>query len=46
MQSCKNGIPDRPPLITDRSSFDEAAINDLILSQDAIALKVVVGDLP
>ena len=35
-----------PPLITDRSSFEEAAMNDLIPSQDAIALKVVVGDLP
>jgi hypothetical protein len=33
-----------PPLITDRSSFDEAAIDDLIPSQDAAALKVVVGD--
>ena len=35
-----------PPLITDRSSFEEAAMNDLIPSQDAVALKVVVGDLP
>jgi pyruvate,water dikinase len=35
-----------PPLITDRSSFDEAVAKDLIPSGDVIALKIVVGEIP
>ncbi|MBI5585047.1 MAG: hypothetical protein HY892_14640 [Deltaproteobacteria bacterium] len=35
-----------PPLITNRASFEEAVGNDLLPSGDAIAIKVVVGELP
>ena len=35
-----------PPLITDRSSFEEAVMNDLLASGDPIAIKVVVGEPP
>jgi pyruvate,water dikinase len=35
-----------PPLITDRSSFDEAVAKDLVPSGDVIALKIVVGEIP
>jgi pyruvate, water dikinase len=35
-----------PPLITDRASFEEAAMQDLLPSGDPIAIKIVVGDLP
>jgi len=35
-----------PPLITDRSSFEEAVVNDLLASGDPIAIKVVVGEPP
>ncbi len=35
-----------PPLITDRSGLEEAVGEDLIPSMDAIALKIVVGEMP
>ena len=35
-----------PPLITDRSSFEEAVAKDLLPSKDTIAMKVVVGEIP
>ena len=35
-----------PPLITDRSGFEEAVVNDLLASGDPIAIKVVVGEPP
>jgi phosphohistidine swiveling domain-containing protein len=35
-----------PPLITDRSGLDEAVGQDLIPSMDAIAIKIVVGEMP
>jgi len=35
-----------PPFITDRSSFEEAAMKDLLASEDPIGMKVVIGDLP
>ena len=35
-----------PPLITDRASFEEAVVQDLLPSGDAVAIKIVVGDLP
>lgn len=35
-----------PPLITDRSSFEEAMAKDLLPSKDSIAMKVVVGEMP
>ena len=35
-----------PPLITDRASFEEAVGLDLLPSGDAVAIKIVVGDLP
>ncbi len=35
-----------PPLITDRASLEEAVVNDLLPSKDAIAIKIVVGDMP
>ncbi len=35
-----------PPLITDRAGFEEAVGEDLIPSMDAIALKIVVGEMP
>jgi pyruvate, water dikinase len=35
-----------PPLITDRNSFEEAVVNDLLASGDPIAIKVVVGEPP
>ena len=35
-----------PPLITDRANFEEALGLDLLPSRDAIASKIVVGELP
>jgi pyruvate,water dikinase len=35
-----------PPLITDRGSFEEALGLDLLPSRDAIASKIIVGELP
>ncbi len=35
-----------PPLITDRGSLEEAVVQDLLPSKDAIAIKIVVGDMP
>ena len=35
-----------PPLITDRSGLEEAVKNDMLPSKDAIAMKVVVGEMP
>ena len=35
-----------PPLITNRSSFEEAVVKDMLPSKDAIAMKVVVGEMP
>jgi pyruvate,water dikinase len=35
-----------PPVITDRASFEEAVVNDLIPAYDAIAIKIVVGEQP
>ena len=35
-----------PPVITDRSSMEEAVMEDLLPSMDAIAIKVVVGEMP
>ncbi len=35
-----------PPLITDRASLEEAVVQDLLPSKDAIAIKIVVGDMP
>ncbi len=35
-----------PPVITDRADFEEAVGKDLLPSGDAIAIKIVVGDLP
>jgi phosphohistidine swiveling domain-containing protein len=35
-----------PPLITDRSGLEEAVMQDLLPSGDAIAIKIVVGEMP
>jgi phosphohistidine swiveling domain-containing protein len=35
-----------PPLITDRSGLEEAVMEDLLPSGDAIAIKIVVGEMP
>ena len=35
-----------PPLLTDRSGFEEAVVNDLLASGDSIALKIVIGEPP
>jgi phosphohistidine swiveling domain-containing protein len=35
-----------PPLFTDRSSFEEAVMNDLLASGDSVAIKVVIGEPP
>lgn len=35
-----------PPLITDRSGLEEAVGEDLLPSMDAIAIKIVVGEMP
>jgi pyruvate,water dikinase len=35
-----------PPLYTDRGSFEEAVMQDLLPSGDVIAIKVVVGEIP
>lgn len=35
-----------PPVITDRESLEEAVAQDLLPSGDAIAIKIVVGELP
>jgi phosphohistidine swiveling domain-containing protein len=35
-----------PPLVTDRSSFEEAVQKDLLPSKDTIAIKAVVGEIP
>jgi len=35
-----------PPLITDRSGLEEAVEQDLLPSGDAIAIKIVVGEMP
>ena len=35
-----------PPFITDRGSIDEAVGQDLLPSGDAIAIKIVVGEMP
>jgi phosphohistidine swiveling domain-containing protein len=35
-----------PPLITDREGLEEAVVNDLLPSRDAVAIKIVVGEMP
>ncbi|WP_028321574.1 PEP-utilizing enzyme [Desulfatiglans anilini] len=35
-----------PPVITDRSGMEEAVAMDLLPSMDAVAMKIVVGELP
>jgi pyruvate,water dikinase len=35
-----------PPLFTDRGSFEEAVVNDLLASGDSVAIKVVIGEPP
>ena len=35
-----------PPLFTDRDSFEEAVVNDLLASGDSVAIKVVIGEPP
>ncbi|OPY77256.1 MAG: Chondramide synthase cmdD [Syntrophorhabdus sp. PtaU1.Bin153] len=35
-----------PPIFTDRASLEEAAEKDLLPSRDAIAIKIVMGELP
>lgn len=37
---------DPPPVITTRSSIQEAVMEDIIPSADGIALKVIVGEMP
>lgn len=37
---------DPPPVITTRSSIQEAVMEDIIPSADGVALKVVVGEMP
>jgi len=35
-----------PPLITDRAGLQEAVVQDLLPSRDAVAIKIVVGEMP
>lgn len=35
-----------PPVITDRGGLEQAVVQDLLPSKDAIAIKIVVGDMP
>lgn len=37
---------DRPPVLTDRSSLDEAVNRDIIPSGDVVAIKAIVGGMP
>jgi len=36
----------KPPVITKRSGMEEAVIEDVLASGDAVAVKIVVGDMP